>query len=93
MTKKLILLYVGLSLTFLSLLFGLLFTYDKISEPGNYFYVGEKNGSETYLRATAEYEYQIVMEPDSVVVYYLGDTIAKFSYESELGKVLIKDNE
>ena len=79
------------------LVIGFVFLYSKvhyiISKPGNYFTIGTHNSSKVFLRATPEYEYQVVMEPDSVAIYYLGETIAKLPYESDLGQILLKDNE
>ena len=69
------------------------YMHKTISTPGNYFKIGEYNTSDVFLRATPEYEYQLVMEADSIVVSYFGETIAKLPYESDLGKILLKDNE
>jgi hypothetical protein len=71
----------------------LVFIYHKISRPGHYFKIGTHKTSDTYLRATPDYEYQVVMESDSVGVYYLGETVVKLPYESDLGEILLKDNE
>jgi hypothetical protein len=60
---------------------------------GNYFKIGEYNTSDVFLRATPGYEYQVVMEHDSVEVYYFGEQIATLPYESDLGKILLQDNE
>jgi len=68
------------------------YMYNSISKLGNYFKVGKHNTSDVFLRATPEYEYQLVMEADSIVVSYFGETIAKLPYESDLGKILLKDN-
>jgi len=71
----------------------ILYLCNAISKPGHYFKIGKHKTSDIYLRATPEYEYQVVMEPDSVAIYYLGETVAKLPYESDLGKILLKDNE
>jgi hypothetical protein len=70
-----------------------LYLYNVISKPGYYFKIGTHNTSNVFLRATPEYEYQVVMEPDSVTIYYLGETIGKLPYESDLGHILLQDNE
>jgi len=71
----------------------ILYLCNAISKPGHYFKIGEHKTSTIYLRATPEYEYQLVMEADSIGVYYLGETVAKLPYNSDLGRVLIQDNE
>jgi hypothetical protein len=71
----------------------LLYLCNAISKPGHYFKIGKHKTSDVYLRATPEYEYQLVMEPDSIGVYYLGETIGKLPYESDLGHILLQDNE
>lgn len=69
------------------------YMYNTISTPGHYFKIGEHKTSTIYLRATPEYEYQLVMEPDSIAVYYFGESIVKLPYNSDLGQILLKDNE
>jgi hypothetical protein len=75
------------------LLISSVFLYDVVSKPGNYFKIGRSNGSKVYLRATPEYEYQVIMEADSIEIYSFGVKVATMSYDTDLGKVLLKDNE
>jgi hypothetical protein len=75
------------------LLISSVFLYDVVSQPGNYFTIGKHNTSKVYLRATPEYEYQVVMEADSIEIYSFGVKVATMSYDTDLGKVLLKDNE
>ncbi len=75
------------------LLISSVFLYDVVSKPGNYFKIGRSNGSKVYLRATPEYEYQVVMEADSIEIYSFGVKVATMSYDTDFGKVLLKDNE
>ncbi len=70
-----------------------LYLYNVISKPGNYFTIGKHNTSKVYLRATPEYEYQVIMEHDSVIISYFGEEVAKLPYESDLGHILLQDNE
>jgi hypothetical protein len=69
------------------------YMHKTISTPGNYFKIGTHKTSNVYLRATPEYEYQLIMEADSIGVYYLGETVVKLPYNSDLGKILLQDNE
>jgi hypothetical protein len=69
------------------------YMHKTISTPGHYFKIGTHKTSDVYLRATPEYEYQLVMEDDSIGVYYLGETVVKLPYNSDLGKILLQDNE
>ena len=69
------------------------YMHKTISTPGNYFKIGEYNTSDVFLRATPGYEYQVIMEHDSIEVYYFGEQIATLPYESDLGKILLQDNE
>jgi hypothetical protein len=69
------------------------YMHKTISKPGNYFKIGKHNVSNVYLRATPEYEYQLLMESDSIAVYYFGEKICKLPYESDLGRILLQDNE
>jgi hypothetical protein len=80
---------IGLIVLFISSVF----IYNRISKPGNYVRIGKHNGSKVYLRATPEYEYQVIMEADSIEIYSFGVKVATMSYDTDLGKVLLKDNE
>jgi hypothetical protein len=80
-------------IAFFAIVITTFYIHNKISTPGYYFKIGKSNGSDVFLRATPEYEYQITMEADSVIISYLGETIGKLPYESELGHILLQDNE
>jgi hypothetical protein len=69
------------------------FIYHKISRPGHYFKIGTHKTSDVFLRATPEYEYQVTMEADSVIISSFGETVAVLPYDSQLGQILLQDNE
>jgi hypothetical protein len=71
----------------------ILYLCNVISKPGHYFKIGKSNGSDVYLRATPYNEYQITMEADSIEIHWFGEKVATLPYESELGHILLQDNE
>jgi len=85
--------YLGLVISLILLVFTAFYLQKKFSQPGNYVRIGKHNGSKVYLRATPEYEYQVIMEADSIEIYSFGVKVATMSYDTDLGKVLLKDNE
>jgi hypothetical protein len=77
------------------LLISSVFLYDVVSKPGNYFKIGRSNGSKVYLRATPEYEYQLIIEDDKLIIESFGRFVDSIHLDSagKLAQVLIKDNE
>jgi hypothetical protein len=69
------------------------YMHKTISKPGNYFKIGKSNGSDVFLRATPYNEYQITMEADSIEIHWFGEKVATLPYESDLGRILLQDNE
>ena len=93
MKKELI--YISLIAGFIALFISSVYIYDRISTPGNYFKIGMSNGSEVYLRATPEYEYQLYIEDDKLIIESFGRFVDSIYLNSsgKLGEILVKDNE
>jgi hypothetical protein len=93
--KNLLKIYIGLIFSLIVVLVGFVITYDNIKKPGNYFKIGKSNGSNVFLRATPEYEYQLYIEDDMIVIESFGRFVDTIHLDSagKVGKVLIKDNE
>jgi len=87
--------YFLLTLGLLGLIYSSVLIYDKISTPGNYFKIGRSNGSDVFLRATPEYEYQLIIEDDKLIIESFGRFVDSIHLDStgNVGKTLIKDNE
>jgi hypothetical protein len=71
------------------------YIYNVVSKPGNYFRIGTTKSSKTYLRSTPEYEYQLFIEDDYIVIESFGRLIDTVHLDSagQVGEILIKDNE
>lgn len=87
--------YIAVIISLIAMFVASVYTYDNVSEPGNYFKIGKSNGSDVFLRATPEYEYQLYIEDDMIVIESFGrfvDTI-HLDDAGKVGRSLIKDNE
>jgi hypothetical protein len=93
MKKELI--YISLIVGFITLFVSSVYMYDRISTPGNYFKIGMSNGSDVFLRATPEYEYQLIIEDDKIIIESFGRFVDSIHLDSagKVGEILIKDNE